>query len=115
MTLVIVMLVEASALTLFSFGDKIDLGSHSCITAWVLVYGASFGGVGVLLSVTGTETFGRTHYGKVMGLVYLTFLLPGLIGPWLAGKSHDVTGNHRQASAVAAAVFVIGAFLLLIS
>lgn len=115
MTLVLVMLGEAFALTLFSFGGNFGLGSHKIIAVWILMYGCSFGGVGPLLSVTGIETFGKAHYGKVMGLVYFTCLIPGLVGPWLAGKSHDMTGNYRNAFTVAAAMFVVGAFMLLIS
>src|SRR5712671_2774468 len=53
-----------------------------------------------LTSVMGAipvESFAGSHSGSIFGSVMLAAIFGGAAGPWLAGVSHDLTGNYSIA------------------
>ena len=59
-----------------------------------------------LTSVIGAipaEIFEGRHYGTIFGMLMLTAIPGGAVGPWLTGLLHDTTGSYRAAWWVAIA------------
>ncbi len=56
--------------------------------------------------------FGRRNYGAIYGLLYTLYGVGSGIGPLLAGRAHDATGNYNQALLAGAAMFALSALLI---
>ncbi|WP_135533654.1 MFS transporter [Halostella pelagica] len=80
--------------------------------AFAVVYGVAYGGNGALLSPLTTDLFGTTNPNAVFGLVSLSFAVSGLVAPWAAGLTFDVTGTYAPAFVAAGAVGLVGTGLV---
>lgn len=56
--------------------------------------------------------FGRRHYGKIYGFLYTLYGVGSGIGPLLAGRAVDATGNYDQALVAGSILFGISAVLI---
>lgn len=56
--------------------------------------------------------FGRRHYGKIYGLLYTLYGVGSGIGPLVAGKTVDATGNYNLALYGGAALFALSALMI---
>jgi MFS family permease len=81
--------------------------------AGVFVFGLGFGGLGALIVLLVSETFGLKAFGAIMGLVSLALTLPQFIGPIMAGTLYDATGGYRLSFGIVIAVFAVGIAALL--
>ena len=82
------------------------------LLAFAVVYGAAYGGNGALLSPLTTDLFGTANPNAVFGLVSLSFAVSGLVAPWAAGATFDVTGTYTPAFVAAGAAGLAGAALV---
>ncbi len=76
--------------------------------AGVFVFGLGFGGLGALIVLSITETFGLKAFGSIMGIVSLILTVPSATGPVLAGALYDATGSYRPSFGIVIAVFAAG-------
>jgi MFS family permease len=66
-----------------------------------------------LVAYFASRYFGMAHYGKIYGVLYMTFGIGSAISPPIYGHVRDVTGNYRLALLGAGIAFVVGAAILL--
>lgn len=81
--------------------------------AGVLVYALGFGGLGALIVLAITETFGLKQFGSIMGIVSLVMTIPTAVGPLIAGLVYDATASYRLSFAVVIAMFAVGIVCML--
>ena len=80
--------------------------------AFVVLYGLSFGGFGMLFSVIIRNTFGIRAFGTIFGVVNLISMVSAIGAPLLAGYSFDETGSYQTAFVVFAVIFAIGGLVI---
>jgi MFS family permease len=78
------------------------------------IYGFAHGGFFALLSPLVAELFGLSSHGAIFGTVYFIGTIGGAIGPLLAGRIFDVTGNYQLAFLISAVVSGIALILTLL-
>ena len=83
---------------------------------WVLylfaaLFGFAFGGCVSSESPIVAELFGLSSHGLILGVIALSFLLGGAVGPLLFGYIFDVMGSYRWGFLVCAAVSFVGLML----
>lgn len=81
--------------------------------AGVFVFALGFGGLGALIVLLVSETFGLKAFGSIMGLVSLALTVPQFLGPIMAGTLFDATGSYRLSFVIVIAVFAVGVAALL--
>jgi len=55
------------------------------------------GGIGALGPLAVTELFGMKNYGTLNGLIRQGVIIPGIVGPLLAGAIYDSQGSYDLA------------------
>ncbi len=55
------------------------------------------GGVGTLVPLAVTEMFGLKNFGSISGFIRQGVIIPGIVGPLLAGYVYDRTGVYDLA------------------
>jgi len=75
------------------------------------VFGFAFGGCVSSESPIVAELFGLTSHGLILGVIALSFLLGGAVGPLLFGYIFDVTGSYRWGFLVCAVISFVGLIL----
>ena len=61
------------------------------------VFGLGMGGIGALGPLAVTELFGMKNYGTLNGLIRQGVIIPGIVGPLLAGAIYDSQGSYDLA------------------
>ena len=86
------------------------------IPVWFVVplMGFFLGAFGALHQLIVMQSFGINHYGSIMGVIGISNSIPAFVGPILAGRSYDLTGDYALAFFVTAGIFFIGALSLII-
>jgi MFS family permease len=80
--------------------------------AFVVLYGLSFGGFGMLFAVIIRNTFGIRAFGTIFGVVNLISMVAAVGAPLLAGYSFDATGSYQTAFVVIAVTFAVGGMII---
>jgi MFS family permease len=79
---------------------------------FAVVFGFSWGGIGVTLASLVGDIFGGRSLGTIMGVLEIGFAMGSAIGPAVGGFVFDVTGNYILAFATAAAIMLIAGVLI---
>lgn len=74
-----------------------DLVGIKALFAYVLVYGLTGGGGLVLAPLMVGECFGTKSFGTIFGVLAISAVLGGAVGPLLAGLIFDGTGSYYLA------------------
>jgi OFA family oxalate/formate antiporter-like MFS transporter len=104
--LLLVFLIQAANMFLFALLTTIPLLAIGLATAG-LAYGALF----ALFPACTADFFGIKNLGVNYGIVFTSWGIAGIIGPLLAGRVADLTGNYNT-SYIVAGVMLLGAALL---
>ena len=85
--------------------------------AWMLflfavIYGFAHGGFFTVVSPTLAELFGIGSHGLLFGIVLFSGTIGGAIGPLLAGRTFDVTGNYQMVFLVLSGLAAVGIVLM---
>ena len=83
--------------------------------AGVFVFGLGFGGLGALIVLSVTETFGLKAFGSIMGVVSLVLIVPIAVGPVMAGTLYDATASYRGSFTIVLGVFAVGIMCMLLA
>jgi MFS family permease len=84
-------------------------GGFAWLLAAAAVFGFSMGGVVPLHGAVTAEAFGRSSFGKAMGLLRPVQMPIHLLGVPLAGWIYDVTGSYHVAFEIFAGFYVVAA------
>ncbi len=82
------------------------VGSLGALPAFVVIFGAGFGGAAVLEPLLVGECFGLLAFGKILGLIMISSTLGAAAGPVLTGRLYDVTGSYSLAFMLHIAAFL---------
>jgi len=69
--------------------------------------GAGFGACFVVYAAQTASHYGADHLAAVYPLVFLTYGLSGLIGPWMGGWIYDHTQDYSDALALSLAILLV--------
>jgi MFS transporter, OFA family, oxalate/formate antiporter len=87
--------------------------------AWMLflfavIYGFAHGGFFTVISPMVAELFGTGSHGVLFGIILASGTIGGAIGPFMAGRTFDVTGSYRIAFLSLTVLVVIGFVLIML-
>ncbi|MEX0762222.1 MAG: MFS transporter [Dehalococcoidia bacterium] len=108
-------MVISTALQALGLGLMIAPGGTMAVWAGVFVFGLGFGGLGALIVLVVSETFGLREYGGIMGLVQFATIISFAGGPLLAGMVFDATGSYQNWFAAIIGIFALGITALLLT
>lgn len=74
---------------------------------FAVVFGFSWGGVGIQVTVLVSDIFGMRSIGAIMGVIVVGWTIGGAIGPTVGGVVFDVSGNYSTAFAIGAVSMLI--------
>ena len=81
---------------------------------FAIIYGIGFGARAPITTAMRGEYFGRTSFGKIMGVTMIPMMVLTLSGPWITSILYEQTGNYESAFLIMGTVGFIGSFLFLI-
>jgi MFS family permease len=84
-------------------------GSLAGLLAYVVIFGAAFGGSAPLIALVRAEHFGRRAFASIGAVQGIPALGGAALGPLAAGWSYDRTGSYLPALVAVAALYVISA------
>jgi len=76
-----------------------------------VILGFAYGALSPLVSPAVAELFGVTSHGVIFGITFCAGNFGEALGPVLAGRIFDVTGNYQWAFLIAAILSIIGIIL----
>jgi predicted MFS family arabinose efflux permease len=79
---------------------------------FAVLFGFGAGGGIALMSTQTADLFGIHAHGAIMGVISFGYTIGCTIGPILAGRIFDTTGNYQIAFGIFAAVSIIGLLLI---
>lgn len=103
MTMILVFIIQA--INMFAFASY---STGTMLTIGAVVTGATYGALLAVFPATTWNWFGLKSAGTNYGLVFTAWGLGGLIGPIIAGRIIDTTGEYNL-------VYIISAILLIVA
>ena len=79
---------------------------------FAVIYGFAHGGFFTVVSPTLAEFFGTGSHGLLFGIVLFNGTLGGAIGPFLAGRTFDVTGSYQMVFLLCSGLAAVGLILI---
>ena len=73
---------------------------------FALVFGFSWGGIGVILMTLPSDVFGWRSLGAITGALDIGFAIGGAIGVALGGYVFDITGSYDMSFIIATAAIL---------
>lgn len=89
-------------------------GAMSILIPAAFLLGFAAGAESDLIAFLAARYFGMAHFGKIYGCLYMPFGIGSAISPIFYGITRDRTGSYDGMLMLAAAMFVVGASLLLL-
>ena len=90
-----------------------DVESLTVVRLGAFLLGFAAGAESDVIAFMAARYFGLAHYGKIYGLLYMSFGIGSAISPVRYGSVRDATGNYDPMLAAAMLMFAIGGALLL--
>ncbi|MDH3379618.1 MAG: MFS transporter [Gammaproteobacteria bacterium] len=98
-------------LSAVALGLLISTDDAVSTTIWLCAVGFAYGAVIAVYPYTAPHYFGAQRAAQFYGIVFTAWGLAGLVGPWLAGRLFDMSGNYNTALLVACAAAVASALV----
>jgi len=100
-------------------GLGIVLLSHAThfwmIVAFCLLHGLAWGWRGPQMTAIRADYFGRSSFGKIMGISQTIIIIGTIAGPLIAGFLYDQTGNYRIGFDILAGMTAAGAIFFILA
>jgi MFS family permease len=100
-------LLMSGGVLLFSYAHNIMV-----LRFFVLIFSLGFGGSMVLRGAILREYFGKSSFGKMLGIIMGSASVGGILGPTLAGYAFDTLGSYIPVWVVFFALTTLGSFLV---
>ena len=100
-------LLMSGGVLLFSYAHNIMV-----LCLFVLLFSLGFGGSMVLRGAILREYFGKSSFGKMLGIIMGSASVGGILGPTLAGYAFDTLGSYIPVWVVFFALTTLGSFLV---
>lgn len=108
--LVTCMAMHATGLLLLSHATNLPM-----IVAFTLLHGLAWGWRGPQMAAIRADYFGRTSFGKILGVSNMIIIVGSISGPFLAGFMYDQTGNYRVGFDMLAAIAATGSIFFILA
>lgn len=106
----ICMIMHAVALLLVSHATNAGM-----VVAFALLHGVAWGWRGPQMMAIRADYYGRTSFGKIMGVSNMIIILGTISGPIIAGIVYDTTGNYRLGFDILAMLAAAGSIFFVLS
>ncbi len=103
-------LIMSIALVCQSIGLLLFANIHALwqVIPFIVIFSVGYGGMMPVRFTIQAECFGTVAFGSILGLLYGIWTIGTILGPVIAGRFFDITGDYRM-------VFVIFGIITLIS
>jgi MFS family permease len=84
------------------------------VLMFAVLHGLAWGWRGPQMAAIRADYFGRSSFGKILGVSNLLIIVGTIAGPLIAGYMYDRTGNYQLGFDILAAIAALGsiAFVL---
>lgn len=103
-------LLGSAALVMFALAHSIGFAM-----GYAVLFGISWGIRGPLMTSIRGDYFGRTHFGKIIGMSSLITMPLSIIAPIFAGFMADWQGSYRLGFVILAFISAVGAICFLLA
>lgn len=85
------------------------------VVAFTLIHGLAWGWRGPQMAAIRADYFGRTAFGKIMGVSNMIIIIGTISGPLIAGYMYDRTGNYRLGFDILAGIALAGSVFFVLA
>jgi MFS family permease len=99
------------ALAIQSIGLLLLIAAGGSVAVWFVIafFGMGFGAIGAMIPLTVAEAYGMRHFGSILGVTSISWVIPMISGPLIAGIVFDAYGTYDVAFVIIAVVLALGA------
>jgi sugar phosphate permease len=85
------------------------------VVAFTLIHGLAWGWRGPQMAAIRADYFGRSAFGKIMGVSNMIIIIGTISGPLIAGYMYDRTGNYRLGFDILAGIALAGSVFFILA
>lgn len=85
------------------------------VVAFTLIHGLAWGWRGPQMAAIRADYFGRSSFGKIMGVSNMIIIIGTISGPLIAGYMYDRTGNYRLGFDILAGIALAGSVFFILA
>jgi len=85
------------------------------VLAFTLIHGLAWGWRGPQMTAIRADYFGRSAFGKIMGVSNMIIIIGTIAGPLIAGLMYDRTGNYRIGFDILAGMALAGSIFFILA
>ena len=104
------MAMHTAGLLLLSHAANLQM-----IVAFTVLHGLAWGWRGPQMAAIRAEYFGRSAFGRILGVSNLVIIIGTIAGPLIAGYVYDQTGNYRVGFDILAAIAAAGSIFFILA
>ena len=87
----------------------------SMIIGFTVFHGLAWGWRGPQMAAIRAEYFGRTAFGRILGVSNMVIIIGTIAGPLIAGYVYDQTGNYRLGFDILAGIAAVGSIFFILA
>jgi sugar phosphate permease len=110
MLLVVCMGMHCAGLLILSHAVNVWM-----VITFTLVHGLAWGWRGPQMAAIRADYFGRSSFGKIMGVSNMIIIIGTISGPLIAGYMYDRTGNYRLGFDILAGIALAGSIFFILA
>ena len=110
MLVVVCMAMHMAGLLLLSHASNLGM-----IVAFTVLHGLAWGWRGPQMAALRADYFGRSAFGKILGVSNMIIIVGTISGPLIAGLVYDQTGNYRIGFDILAAIAAAGSIFFILA
>ncbi len=85
------------------------------VVAFAVIHGLAWGWRGPQMTAIRADYFGRSAFGKIMGVSNMIIIIGTIFGPLIAGFMYDQTGDYRLGFDILASMALAGSIFFLLA
>ncbi|MCO5201969.1 MAG: MFS transporter [Chloroflexi bacterium] len=85
------------------------------VVAFTLIHGLAWGWRGPQMAAIRADYFGRSAFGKIMGVSNMVIIIGTISGPLIAGYMYDRTGDYRLGFDILAGIALAGSVFFILA
>ena len=107
---VVCMIMHMAGLLLLSHATNVGM-----VVAFTVLHGLAWGWRGPQMAALRADYFGRSAFGKILGVSNVVILVGTISGPLIAGILYDRTGNYRIGFDILACIAAAGSIFFVLA
>ena len=102
--------MHAGAILLLAHAANVEM-----VLAFAVVHGLAWGWRGPQMAAIRADYFGRSHFGKILGVSNLVIIIGTISGPLIAGYVYDQTGSYKTGFDILAGLSAAGSVFFILA